>query len=155
MNFSSKLINYIADNCSDYTKKIVNKICNSKYKNEQIHVQAYISEGELLRPINSFKVYINNTLYNFDRSHVLLVYKISSRYQDYNLPSFGNDYTPKVLFIYFKCPNRISIKVIEDHLLSETKQSLLREVIPTTSMNQLLTIMNSCETLGRINMYDE
>lgn len=155
MSFATKLINYIEDNCSDYTKKIVNKICNTRHAHRQIHIQSYLSEGELLRPINNFKVYINNTLYNFDRSHILLVYKISSRYQDYNLPSFGNDYTPKILFIYFKCPNKLSIRMIEEHLISETKQSLLREVIPTTSMNQLLTIANSCETLGRIDMYDE
>lgn len=154
MSNINKILSHAKKYCSNDVYKLIKNILISESKKDSIRLECYLSEGEILKPLRSFKMYIDGTLQYYDKRNCFLIYKIHSNYEDYNLPLFCTDEFPSLLMIHFNHEDSLRLVRNFDEIVNNVEKDydLMKLIVPIAKIDQLLQITTNCETIGRIDI---
>ena len=64
----------------------VERILNGPGHVVDVHINAAFTVGQVLRPIRELKIWLNNKLETYDKSHMFVIYRINAHKQEFTYP---------------------------------------------------------------------
>jgi len=135
-------VKLMAEKKSDSTLPVkVERILNGPGHVVDVHINAAFTVGQVLRPIRELKIWLNNKLETYDKSHTFIIYRINAHKQEFTYPEDPGTDIPRMIFLVYRDVNFFDLPC----------QKGLLQVTPTLTILQLMNLLCNCETLGKIN----
>jgi len=109
---------------------------------DEVHLTGYLTIGQVLKPLHQFKIYLNNKLETYNKTNLVVIYRIHAKHEEYTYPEHPEEDVPRCVLAVFR-------DVECDQILSSVG---LYQVVPTITIAQLMLIACQCETVGRVDV---